>query len=127
MLTTISITGKAKILVVANKLTLHPAYEYAEGQKTERRRKDKRGNPLFRLKGALPLVDGEVLPDGTIFLTSDVLPEVALGQVLEFEGTARIRAAKGFGLTATLEGRLKEPDEAFKLPENVQGDDLDVA
>lgn len=121
MLTTISISGKAKILAVSNKLTLSPAYEYVDGQKTQRRRKDKRGNELFRLKGALPLVDGELLPDGTIFLTSDILPEVSVGQVLEFEGIARIRAAKGFGLTATLEGKIKDSDASFQLPNNVQG------
>lgn len=123
MLTTVSIYGKSQILVVSNKLSISPAYEYADGTKTERRRKDKKGNPLFRLKGALPLIDGEVLPDGTIFLTSDALPDVSVGQVLEFEGKARIRAAKGFGLTATLEGRLKNPETRpeFSLPEDIQG------
>lgn len=120
MLTTISISGKAKILAISNELTLTPAYEYVDGKKTERRRKDKRGNPLFRLRGALPLVDGELLPDGTIFLNSDYLPKtpISIGQVMEFEGIARIRAAKGFGLTATLEGSLKKtPDFNLELQE----------
>lgn len=123
MLTTISVHGKSKILVVSNKISLTPAYEYVDGKKTEHRRKTKQGQPLFKLKGALPLVDGEVLSDGTIFLTSDVLPNVSVGQVLDFEGVARVRAAKGFGLTATLEGRLKNPETRpeFSLPEDIQG------
>lgn len=110
MFTTFKASGNFSALVTGKNLETAPAYVYKDGRKTSDIRTH-RGQPLYRLRGALPLIDGEVLPDGFIYVTDAAVPDVAPGQILAFTGMLAIRAAKGFGLTGTLFGSLHSENE----------------
>lgn len=109
-------TGTFSLLVTGNKLETSPAFVYENGKKTDNQRVHK-GKKIYRLRGALPLISGEVVPDGFIYLTSASVPEVKVGKIIEFSGEISVRAAKGFGLTCSLVGALNSEDAEFSLPE----------
>ena len=114
MLTKYQVSGTFSLLSTASSLQALPAYVYKNGKKTDEQR-TWRGHPVYRLRGALPLIDGEVVPDGFIYVTSENLPPVSVAQVLTLEGEISLRAAKGFGLTCSLVGSLTSENEGFSL------------
>lgn len=109
MLTTYQDQARFSLLVTAPELKAVPAFVYKDGQKTseQRRYHDK---PVYRLRGVLPLVHGEVLPEGSVYVTSEHVPAVSVGDVLTIDGRISIRAAKGFGLTGSIVGELVHAD-----------------
>ena len=125
MLTSISIKGRAKVLVIG-KLSTSPAFAYKDGKKTSEPRRAKNGAVLVRLRGAIPIIDGEPLPDGSIFVEKNSpLPAATMAEVLRFQGEARVRPAHGIGLTATLEGTVEKMEKEFSLPNPVDGEEVE--
>ena len=114
MLTKYQVKGTFSLLSTASELQALPAYVYKNGKKTDEQR-TWRGQPIYRLRGALPLIDGEVIPDGFIYVTSENVPPVSVAQVLTLEGEISLRAAKKFGLTCSLVGSLTSENESFSL------------
>ena len=108
------------IVLVTGALEAVPALVYKNGQKTNEQRTWKE-QPIYRLKGVLPLVHGEVLADGYVYVTDSpesiaaVATETSAGKLLELEGTIQLRAAKGFGLTGSLFGTLNSSNNEFNL------------
>lgn len=115
-LTKFTSVGTFSLLATANELKISPAFVYENGKKTDAQRKFK-GQKIFRLRGALPLISGEVVPDGFVYLTSEDIPKVQVGEVFKLEGEISVRAAKGFGLTCSLIGALTSEDNEFSLGE----------
>lgn len=116
MLTKFNTQGTFSLLVTAAELKTRPAFIYKDGAKTTEQRTHN-GKPVFRLLGALPLINGEVVPDGFTYVTSENVPSVAVGQVLDFTGEISLRAARGFGLTCSLVGALTSEKDEFSLEE----------
>lgn len=114
MLTKYQVKGTFSLLSTTSSLQATPAYVYKDGKKTDQVR-TWRGQPIYRLRGALPLIDGEVVPDGFIYVTSENVPTVSVAQVLTLEGEISLRAARGFGLTCSLVGSLTSENEDFSL------------
>lgn len=115
-LTKFTSVGTFSLLATANELKISPAFVYENGKKTDAQRKFK-GQKIFRLRGALPLINGEVVPDGFVYVTSENVPNVQVGQVFTLEGEISVRAAKGFGLTCSLIGALTSENDEFSLEE----------
>lgn len=115
-LTKFTCPGVFSLLATANKLEVSPAYVYENGRKTDKQRTFNK-QPVFRLRGALPLIGGEVVPDGFVYVTSEDVPSVEIGNVLDFSGEISVRAAKGFGLTCSLIGALTSENNEFSLEE----------
>lgn len=107
-------------ILVTGELEAAPSFVYKDGQKTTEPRTWK-NQPIYRLKGALPLVHGEVIPDGYIYVTdtpafvADMAGKSSVGQLLELDGIIQLRAAKGFGLTGTIFGSLSSENIEFNL------------
>lgn len=114
MLTKYQVKGTFSLLSTASELQALPAYVYKDGKKTTEQRRYQ-GQPVYRLRGALPLIDGEVVPDGFIYVTSENVPKTSVAQVLTLEGEISLRAAKKFGLTCSLVGSLTSENESFSL------------
>lgn len=115
MFTTFSAPGEFSLLTTANTLETRPAYVYRDGQKTSEQRTWK-GQPLYRLMGALPLMDDDLVLEGFIYVTSENVPRVSVGQVLTLEGEISVRAAKKIGLACSLFGSLTS-DDGGALPD----------
>lgn len=124
MLTSISIKGRAKVLVIG-KLYTSKSFAYKGGEKTNEPRRAKNGEILVRLRGAIPVIDGEPVPDGSIFVEKNVpLPAAKMGEILRFQGEARVRPTRGINLTATLEGTVEKMD-SFSLPNPTDGEEVE--
>lgn len=106
-LTSISVPGPHSVLCTGDTISTRPAYEYDEdGNKTNQQKRDDQGKPLFSLRGAVPLVAGEVVADGSIHLAQEIeSATVRPGQIFSVDQAVfHVRAARGFGLTGTLRG-----------------------
>lgn len=114
MLTKYEVKGTFSLLATASELEARPAYVYKDGKKTDAQR-TWRGQPVYRLRGALPLIKGEIVPEGFIYVTSENVPSVSVGQVLTLEGEISLRAARKFGLTCSLVGSLTSENGDFSL------------
>ena len=112
-LTSLPVPGTHSVLCTGDTISTRPAYEYDEdGNKTNQQKRDDQGKPLFSLRGAVPLVAGEVVADGSIHLAQEIdSATVRPGQIFTVEQAVfTVRAARGFGLTGTLRGvRLTKP------------------
>ena len=124
MLTRYQANGIFTVLVTGE-MEAVPAFVYKDGQKTNEQRTWK-NQALYRLKGVLPLVHGEAIPDGYIYVTdspssvAEIVSQVSVGQLLELTGTIQLRAAKGFGLTGSIFGSLSSENIEFSL-DNMEG------
>lgn len=106
-LTSLPIPGQHSVLCTGDSIWTQPAMEYDDdGNKTKEQKRDDEGNKLFSLRGAVPLVAGEVVADGSIHLAQEIdSAPVRPGQIFAVEkGVFTVRAAKKFGLTGTLRG-----------------------
>lgn len=106
-LTSLSVPGQHQVLCTGDAISTRPAMEYDDdGNKTKVQKRDDQGKLLFSLRGALPLIDGEVVADGSIHLAQEIdSAKVRPGQIFGIEqGIFTVRAARGFGLTGTLRG-----------------------
>lgn len=105
-LTSLLVPGQYSVLCTGEQIRTQPAYEYENGKPTKEQKRDERGNKLFSLRGALPLVEGEVVPDGSVRLVQEIKSAtVEPGQMFGVEqGVFKVRAADKFGLTGTLTG-----------------------
>lgn len=106
-------------ILVTGELDGIPAPLWKDGQKTDQQREHD-GHPVYRLRGALLLVNGEAVADATVYTTTppDSLPKnLHVGDVLTMSGILSIRAAKSWGLTASFIGAIvqDEESEAFSL------------
>lgn len=119
MLTKFYAVGTYDLLSTGNKLEARPAYVYKDGQRTNELRRDHQGRIIRRLVGALPLIDGEVVADGYVYVTNDdeTFPAVSVGSVVTVRGGISVRAARGFGLTVTVVGEVvdQEDGDGFTL------------
>lgn len=106
-LTSLPIPGAHTVLCTDESIWTQPAMEYDdEGNKTKEQKHDDQGNKLFSLRGAVPLVAGKVVADGSIHLAQEIKSAtVEPGQMFGVEqGVFTVRAAEKFGLTGTLRG-----------------------
>lgn len=105
-LTSLAVPGQHSVLCTGESISTSPAYEYEDGERTNEQKRDEQGNKLFSLRGAVPLVAGEVVADGSIHLAQEIdSATVRPGQIFAVEkGVFTVRAAKKFGLTGTLRG-----------------------
>lgn len=101
-LTSLTIPGHFLALATSAEISSVPAWEYADGRRTDVQRSDEHGRPLFSVKGLVPVIDGEMVADGSVHTTIPVNRETSLGEVVEVAGKFIARAASGFGLTGTL-------------------------
>ena len=112
-LTSLPVPGSHSVLCTGDAISTKPAVEYDDdGNPTKTQRRDDQGKLLFSVRGVVPLVAGQVVPDGTVHITGEI-PETRVrpGQIYAMEdGVFHVRAARGFGLTGTLRGaRLTNP------------------
>ena len=110
-------------ILVTGELDAIPAPIWENGQKTDRQREHD-GHPVYRLRGALLLANGEAVADATVYTTTppDSVPKnLHVGDVLTMSGILSIRAAKSWGLTASFIGTIVQDTEAeaFQLTEVV--------
>lgn len=106
-LTSLVAPGQYSVLCTGKKIWTQPAYEYDDnGKKTNIRKRDDQGNLLFSVRGAVPLVEDEVVADGSVQLAQEIdSAKVRPGQIFGVEqGVFKVRAADKFGLTGTLIG-----------------------
>lgn len=106
-LTSLPIPGAHTVLCTDESIWTQPAMEYDdEGNKTKEQKRDDQGNKLFSLRGAVPLVAGKVVADGSIHLAQEIKRTgVEPGQMFGVDqGVFKVRAADKFGLTGTLTG-----------------------
>ena len=95
--------GDFHIMAIASQIETVPAYEYEDGKKTDRQRRNSAGQPLFSLRGCAPFVGGELISDGTVHLTSAIEKKsVRPGALFPVKGTFTPRPATGWGMTGTL-------------------------
>lgn len=106
-LTSLSAPGTYFVLCTGESIWTQPAYEYENGKRTNERKRDGQGNPLFSVRGAVPLVEGELVADGSIHLAQEIKSAtVEPGQRFGVDqGIFKVRAAEKFGLTGTLTGK----------------------
>lgn len=106
-LTSLPVPGTHSVLCTGDTISTRPAYEYDEdGNKTNQQKRDEQGKKLFSLRGAVPLVAGEVVADGSVHIAQEIdNATVRPGQIFGVDqGIFTVRAARGFGLTGTLRG-----------------------
>lgn len=106
-LTSLSAPGQYLVLCTGKKIWTQPAYEYDDnGKKTNIRKRDDQGNLLFSVRGAVPLVEDEVVADGSVRVVQEIKrTAVEPGQIFGVaQGVFKVRAADKFGLTGTLTG-----------------------
>lgn len=117
-LTSVPAPGEHSVLCTSDEISTAPAWEYDEhGNKTNTQRTNEQGKKIFSVRGVVPLIRGEVVPDGSVHITGEITPtRVRPGQIYAMEdGVFHVRAAKGFGLTGTLRGsRLVNPQAGAK-------------
>lgn len=111
MFTKFNAQGKYELLVTAPELSTRPAYVYEDGKRTTRQRIHA-GKKVFRLVGVVPMVSGEVVADGYVYVLSESVPTVHVGKILPLQGEISVRAARGFGLTCSIVGDLVATDGA---------------
>lgn len=114
-LMSLPVPGQYSVLCTGDTIHSTPAWEYDDdGNKTNTQRTNDEGKKLFSLRGAVPLVRGEVIADGSVHVTQQIeSAQVRPGQIFGVEqGVFHVRAGRGFGLTGTLRGgRLIKPGD----------------
>lgn len=110
-LTSLTIPGTFTVLATSDEISSVPAWEYADGKRTDTQRTDDQGRALFSVKGLVPIIAGEMVADGSIHTVAPINTSTSLGQVYEVEGRFIARAASGFGLTGTLRIEQWDTDE----------------
>lgn len=105
-LISLPIPGPHTVLCTGETISTRPAYEYEDGKRTNEQKRDDQGKLLFSLRGAVPLVAGEVVADGSVHIAQEIKSaSVEPGQIFGVEqGVFKVRAAEKFGLTGTLTG-----------------------
>lgn len=115
--TNFTIPGPHTVIVLDEQLKTAPVYEYEQGKRTDRRRLDDDGKPLWRLDGLAVVIGGSTVRDGTIYVTSPWRePQRGkIGAKMRMTGDFKARAgAGGFSLTGTLYGRELQAEEGEK-------------
>lgn len=106
-LTSLPVPGQHQVLCTGDSISTRPAMEYDDdGNKTKVQKRNDQGKLLFSLRGAVPLVAGEVVADGSVHLAQEIdSATVRPGQIFAVDQSVfTVRAAQGFGLTGTLRG-----------------------
>lgn len=112
-LTSLPVPGSHSVLCTGDTISTGPAWEYDDdGNRTKNQKRDDEGKLVFSVRGVVPLVAGQVVPDGSVHITQAIeSATVRPGQIFAVEQAVfKVRAAKEFGLTGTLHGtRLVNP------------------
>lgn len=116
-LTSVPAPGEHSVLCTSDTIHTTPAWEYVDNKRTDTQRVDDQGQKLFSVRGVVPLIEGEVVPDGSVQITREIpQTRVRPGQIFAMaDGVFTARAAEKFGLTGTLRGsRLVNPQGGEK-------------
>lgn len=107
----LSLPGPYELVCLRAALTQTPAYEYADGKRTDQQKTDEHGRPLFRVTGAFPIVGDQVFEGCAVHTTSRFDDqEVQIGQRLPARGVLSVRA-NDYGLGGTYVCSLDAPAE----------------
>lgn len=114
-LASLPVPGSHSVLCTGDTISTGPAWEYdADGNRTDTQKRDEQGKLVFSVRGVVPLVAGQVVPDGSVHITQEIeRATVRPGQIFAVDQAVfTVRAAKKFGLTGTLRGsRLVNPQQ----------------
>lgn len=105
-LTSVPAPGEHSVLCTGKEISTAPAWEYVDNKRTDTQRVDDQGQKLFSVRGVVPLIEGEIVPDGSVQITREIpQTRVRPGQIFAMaDGVFTARAAAKFGLTGTLRG-----------------------
>lgn len=112
--TTFTIPGPHTVVVLDEELKTTPVYAYEQGKRTDKRKVDEAGRPLWRLDGLAVVIGGSTVRDGRIYVTAPWRePQRGkIGAKMRMSGDFRARAGSGgFGLTGELYGRELRSEE----------------
>ncbi len=113
--TNFTIPGPHTVVVLDEELKTTPVYAYEQGKRTDKRKVDEAGRPLWRLDGVAVVIEGTTVRDGRIYVTAP-WPEPQRGKIgakMRMTGDFQARAESGgFGLTGTLYGRELQAEDS---------------